>query len=190
MPAIPTNEPRRARAGDTWKWRRDDLTDYPAPTWTLKYRFRHPTLAGFEVVASADGTAHAVTVPASTTASYTAGTYHWLAWVESGAEKYEVDEGSLEIVADLRSGLASATQDLRSPARRIYESLLALYEDYAAGRGLVKSYTIGTRTMTFHSPAELLQQIGYWRAQVEAEERAERIRNGLASGTKLYVRSV
>jgi hypothetical protein len=72
----PTNEPIEARAGDTWSWRRDDLADYPAPTWVLKYRAKNAA-GGFEIVAAADGAAHLVTVPAATTAVYTAGIYDW-----------------------------------------------------------------------------------------------------------------
>src|SRR5574340_527910 len=37
----PTNEPSALRAGDTWSWRREDLGDYPASSWTLKYYFRN-----------------------------------------------------------------------------------------------------------------------------------------------------
>jgi len=37
---IPSDEPARLRAGDTWKWTRT-LGDYPAGTWTLKYRFKN-----------------------------------------------------------------------------------------------------------------------------------------------------
>lgn len=189
MPDIPTNEPQRLRAGDTWAWRREDLSDYPAPTWTLKYRFKHATLAGFEIVASASGANHAVSVAASVTTGYGAGVYGWLAWVESGAEKYSVDEGTLEVLPDLRSGTAAATVDTRSDAKKIYDDLLAAYKAYAASNGRVQSYTIGSRTMTFHSAADLLTQLNFWKARVAAEEAAERLRNGLGTGNKIYVRS-
>ena len=41
--SIPTTEPTRLRAGDTWQWRREDLSDYPATAWTLTYWFRNST---------------------------------------------------------------------------------------------------------------------------------------------------
>lgn len=188
MPDIATNEPLRLRAGDTWKWKREDLSDYPAPTWVLKYRFKHPTLAGFEIVATADGANHSVTVTAATTTGYAAGRFAWLAWVESGTEKYSVDEGELEILPDLRTGAASATQDGRSDARKIHDDLLAAYKTYAATGGRVQAYTIGNRSQTFRSAAEILEQLNFWKAEVAKEEAAERLRNGVGSGNKLFVR--
>ena len=65
---------------------------------------------GFEITATADGTDHAVTVAAATTGAYAAGSYQWIAWVESGAEKYTVDEGTLEVEPDYRSGTATAAK--------------------------------------------------------------------------------
>lgn len=190
MPDTPTNEPQQLRAGDTWKWRREDLTDYPAASWVLTYRFKHPTLAGFEIVATADGNNYSVTVTAATTAVFGAGTFTWLAWVAGGAsEKYTVDEGTIEVLPEFRSGAAAVTLDARSSAKKIYDALLAAYETYTTSRGLVKSYSIGTRQMTFHDQGEILTQLNYWKAQVEAEERAERMRNGLGTGNKLFVRN-
>ena len=34
---IPETEPLEFYAGETVKWKRTDLSDYPAPTWTLNY---------------------------------------------------------------------------------------------------------------------------------------------------------
>lgn len=187
MPETPKNEPLQLRAGDTWKWRREDLTDYSAASWTLKYRFKNAS-GGFEIVAAADGANFAVTVAASTTSAYTAGRYDWLAWVESGAEKYSVDQGALEVLADLRAGTATVALDARSDARKIYDDLLVAYKSYVANRGTVKSYTIGSRSMTFHSTEEILKQLSYWRAEVAREEAAERARNGIGTGNKLFVR--
>lgn len=188
--SVPSNEPQQLRAGDTWKWRREDLADYPASSWTLTYRFKHPTLAGFEVVATADGNHFSVTVAAATTAAFSAGTFSWLAWVAGGSsEKYTVDEGTLEVLPEFRSGLAAATLDARSDAKKIYDDLLAAYKSYVASRGLVSEYTIGMRTMKFHSQGDLLTQLNYWKAQVAAEETAERLRNGLGTGNKLFVRN-
>lgn len=187
MPDTPKNEPLQLRAGDTWKWRREDLADYPATTWTLKYRFKNAS-GGFEVVAAADGANFAITLTATATAAYTSGRYDWLAWVESGAEKYSVDQGTLEVLPDLRTGTATAALDARSDARRIYDDLLTAYKSYIANRGTVKSYTIGSRSMTFHSTEEILKQLNYWRAEVAREEAAERARNNIGTGNKLFVR--
>ena len=34
---IPETEPLEFYLGETVKWKRTDLSDYPAPTWTLNY---------------------------------------------------------------------------------------------------------------------------------------------------------
>ena len=34
---IPETEPLEFYSGETVKWKRTDLSDYPAPTWTLNY---------------------------------------------------------------------------------------------------------------------------------------------------------
>ena len=34
---IPETEPLDFYSGETVKWKRTDLSDYPAPTWTLYY---------------------------------------------------------------------------------------------------------------------------------------------------------
>lgn len=188
MADILTTEPTSIRAGDTWAWTRS-LSDYPAPTWTLKYRFRHPSNAGFEIVASASGTDHAVSVAAATTTGYTAGTYAWLAWVENGATKTSVDEGRLEVKPDYRSGLAAATYDARSDARIVYEALIAEYKARAAaGRGFVGEYEIAGRRMRFANAADMIKAINFWAGQVRAEDAAADLANGTGSGRVIGVR--
>ncbi|HUO43549.1 MAG TPA: hypothetical protein VMT94_01395, partial [Burkholderiales bacterium] len=69
---IPRNEPPEARAGLTWQWRREDLSDdYPASSWTLKYWFKQTGANGgkFSIQANADGDNFAILVAATTTAS-------------------------------------------------------------------------------------------------------------------------
>lgn len=185
MPDVPTNEPLKLRAGDTWTWRRDDLSDYPAPTWVLNYRFKNAA-GNISIAAAASGTGHLVSVPAATTLAYVAGTYQWVAYVESGLERHSVDEGTLRVLPAFAN--ASAL-DARSSARKILDDLMAAYESYASSRGLIKQYTIGQRSMTFNGAEEILKQINYWRAEVAREDMAERARNGIGTGNKLFVRS-
>lgn len=185
MPDVSTNEPLKVRAGDTWSWRRDDLSDYPAPTWALYYRLKNAA-ANISIAAAANGTGHLVTVAAATTLTYTAGTYQWVAYVEFGTERHSVDEGTLLVLPAFAN---SNPLDARSTARKILADLMAAYESYASNRGLVKQYTIGNRSMTFNAPEEILTQINYWRAEVAREDMAERARNGIGTGNKLFVRS-
>lgn len=184
MPEIPTNEPITLRAGDTWQWKRS-LTDYPAGTWTLKYRFKNAA-GGFEVVASADGTDHSVTVAAATSTGYAAGKYAWIAWVEAGTEKFTVDQGTVEVLPDLRTGAATAAQDTRSHARKVLDALEALLEGKATRDQM--AYTINGRSLERLKPEEVIKWRSFYRAEVLREERAEAIASGLGGGARVVVR--
>lgn len=190
MPAdIPTSEPADLRAGDTWKWTKT-LADYPASyPWTLKYRFKHPTAAGFEITASASGDDFSVTVAAATTTGFTAGTYTWIAWVEGGSsEKYTVDQGNFVVLPEYRAASAAAVLDARSDARVIYEALITAYKSAVASRAFVSEYEIAGRRMKFESRAGWIKEINYWKAQCSAELSAEAIANGTGIGRRIQFR--
>lgn len=186
MPDIPTNEPRQLRAGDTWEWRREDLAaDYPAPTWTLTYRFKNAA-GGFEIVASASGSFFAVTHAAATTATIAAGTYDWAAQVSSGAFKYTVDSGTLEVLPNLFSGTASAASDQRTHNRKTLDAIKAVIE----GRATVdqQEYTIAGRSLKRTPMADLLMLLNFYETRVNAEIAEENLRNGRAVGGVIRVR--
>ena len=184
---IPLYEPERVTAGDTWTWKRE-LSDFPAGTWTLKYRFKHQTNAGFEIVATASGTTHVVTVLASTTSGYSSGLYVGDGWVESGTEKYSIWHGELLVEIDFRATAAGAVVDGRTTARKIYDQLVAAYLTYSASGGGVQSYTIGDRQMTFSQHADFVKAISDWEVKVRNEEAADRLRSGESGARTLMVR--
>ena len=124
---VPTTEPIALRAGDTWQWRREDLSDYPASVWTLTYYFRNAA-SYFNVIAAADGDSFAVSVTAAVTAAYTPGAYDWYALVTDGTERYQVDTGRAEISTDIS---AAAAYDGRTWARRMLDSVEAALEGRA-----------------------------------------------------------
>lgn len=186
MPDVLTNEPAQLRAGDTWRWRREDLADYPAPTWTLKYRLKNAA-GGQEITAAASGAHHEVNVAAATTANYAAGRYQWVAWVEAGAEKYTVDSGEIQVLTDLRAGGATAAQDTRTHARKVLDALESLIEGKATHD--VASYSIAGRALTKMSATELLQWRDHYRQEVRRENAAAVLRKGgRVTGNKLFVR--
>lgn len=186
--SIPTSEPQTLRAGDTWKWRREDLAAYPAGTWVLKYRFKNAA-GGFEVTASADGLNHSVTVAASTTAAYAAGTYDYVAWVAYSGEEYTIGSGRIKVEPDLRGVSASAALDIRSPARKILEKLEVAMQ---ARDPTLASYSIqtgnGSRTRTFATLAEVRIEYEHVRAEVAREDQAASIAAGNGNPRKLFVR--
>lgn len=173
MATIPTTEPESIRAGDTWRWTRE-LSDYPAGTWTLKYRFRNAS-AGFEITAGADGTTHSVSVAASTTTGYAAGGYNWIAWVESGDDKFTVAEGVTQVLADFRATAATAALDARTHAQKMLAAIEAWIE---SSDPAVAEYEIMGRRMKFIPIGELMKLRGKYRIEVANEQAAARLARG------------
>lgn len=185
--SIPTNEPSAVRAGDTWQWTRS-FSDYPATLWTLKYRFKHATSAGFEVVATASGTDHSVTVTAAVSAALAAGLYTWIAWVEdiaTGLVKHTLDTGSLTLDPDYRSGTAAAVLDDRSHARKMLEAIEAWLESRDLA---VAEYQIAGRMMKYIPIAELIKLRSRYRLEVQTETNAELLAKGEGIGRKIQFR--
>lgn len=182
---VPTNEPLQLRAGITWQWRREDLSDYPASTWTLKYWFKKTGSAGanFSVTAFADGESFAISVAATTTAAYTAGDYTWTAIVTAGAEAFEVDSGLLDVLPRYDQ---AANLDDRTHARKVLEAIEAVIE----GRATLdqEEYTIGNRSLKRTPIEELIALRDRYRAEVLSEENASAIANGLATKNRVLVR--
>lgn len=181
---IPDDVPASLRVGDTWRWTAS-FGDYPASAWTLKYRFKSPA-AGFEVTAAADGDDYAVTVAATTTAGYTAGTYTWVAWVENGSsEVYTLATGITDLDASLRAGTASAALDLRTHAAKTLAAIEAWIEGRDPG---VAEYEIAGRRMRYIPIADLLKLRQVYRAEVQAEQQAIDIARGLGTPRKIQFR--
>lgn len=180
---IATREPTQLRAGLTWEWQRTDLSEYPSPTWTLTYWFK-TAATQFSITASPDGAGgHSVSVPAATNASYAAGRYTWVAIASTGAYKYQVDSGTLEVLPDFAN---ANPVDTRSHARKALEMIEAYLEDRnnIAARG----YTIGGRSLDRYGIAELLALRDKYKAEAASEARAERIRNGQPARNRILVR--
>jgi hypothetical protein len=180
---VPTTEPASVVAGDTLTWKRS-LSDYPATTWTLKYRLIN-SAGKFDITAAASGTDHLVTVISTTSATYTAGDYTWTAWVEKTGERVTVGSGTITIKPNIA---ALNTLDGRTEAAKILDQLMAAYTSYTASNGHVAEYEIAGRRMKYRSAAEILTQINLWEARVASEKRAERIASGLSAGNKVLVR--
>jgi len=181
MASVPTE----LRAGDTWSWRRDDLSDYPASAgWSLTYHFRNAS-AFFDVASSADGDGYAVSVAKATTTAFTAGDYDWIAVVDDGTDRHEVDRGRVSILPDYS---ASAVLDGRSFARTLLEAVEARLLNRATTDqlDLIES-AIGDASLK-RDMSVLLKLRSQLRSEVAREENAERIRQGLSSKNKLLVR--
>lgn len=175
--STPSFEPREFTAGETLIWKRS-LADYkPADGWTLTYYFRSKDGAGFNQLASNDGTGgFKITVAATVTAALVVGKYVWQAWVEKSGEKFLADSGEAIVKAGFSALAASAQIDTRSKNQKILDAIDATIERRATSDQM--SYQIGNRSLSRMAPAELLEWRKYYAQLVAAEKRREKIRQG------------
>lgn len=128
MADIPLSEPKQVTAGDTIKWRREDLAEYPASGgWGLSYALRNAA-AQINLTATADGDAFGVTVAAATSATWAAGSYVWAAFVTKAGERYEVGRGQIDVRANLA---AAGVYDGRTHAEKVLAAVEAVLEKRA-----------------------------------------------------------
>lgn len=161
--------PATLRAGDTYRQLVQPGDHSAADGWVMKQRFT-PRAAGsaIEMTATAEGAAHRFLVAASATASWPAGEYTAVRWVEQGAEVWTLAQWQLTIAPNLRA--ASPGLDTRSLARRALDDAKAAYAAMMEDPTL-RRFKIGEREREFNSPADILAHITYWESQVAVEER-------------------
>lgn len=179
----PEKEPAELIAGDRWVWKRTDLgTDYPPDSYALSYSARLEGSGATEIGISAteDGSDYLVEVASATTGAYTAGRYHWQAYItrSSDSQRITVDSGIFEV----KDNRDSATTDPRTHARIVLDAIETAIESLASKKA--KSYTVQGRSMTFADLPELYDMRRKYRAEVRAEERRA---NG-TGGAKVVVR--
>jgi hypothetical protein len=99
------------------------------------------------------------------------------------ARSHTVLTGAIRLLADPR--VSNAPLDLRTDAEI---ALAAAKAAFASWSSTTKSYTIGSRSMTFNTQADIIPTIQYWEMQVQRERRAARLRAGLSDPRKTFVR--
>jgi hypothetical protein len=97
---------------------------------------------------------------------------------ERSAERQTVAGPTLIVLAD-PAAAGTASLDLRGSAQRRLDALQAAYTRYCETGELMSSYSIGGRTVTFQSPAELIRMIDH----AKREAAGERVAQGLVSGS-------
>lgn len=182
----PTREPAQLTIGDRWLWKRTDLgADYPPASYALKYVLRlHSTGAEIEITANESGADYLVEVASTATAPYTAGRYAWTAYIirSSDNERLVVGTGTVEVIANRDV----AATDPRSHARKVLDAIEAVIENRATVDQ--QEYTIAGRSLKRMLVTDLLVLRDRYRADVRAEELAERIKNGMGGGGRVLVR--
>ncbi len=178
---IPTTEPTEIIVGDTLKWRREDLTsNYPASAgWALTYALRGPQK--INITASADGDYFEVNVTAANTADYKAGDYWWSAYVTKGAERYQIDSGTLKIISNLSA--IGDTYDGRSHAKIVLDAIEAVIAKRATKDQM--GYSIAGQSLSKTPIADLLLLRDRYKIEYQRELDVEKIANGKATGNRI-----
>mgnify|MGYP003137343032 CR=1 FL=1 len=184
----PETEPSQIIAGDRAAWKRTDLgTDYAPASYSLKYsaRLEDSGSTEIEITASESGSDYIIEVGQSTTAAYTAGVYHWQAYITrtSDSERVTVDSGTWEIKANRDA----ATSDPRNHVKKVLDAIESVIEGRASKDQ--ESYSIQGRSLSRTPIAELITLRDKYRAEWVREQRAERIKNNLGHSGIIKVRA-
>jgi len=182
----PEGVPPLLVAGDTWLWKRTDLTDYATASYALTYTFRleGTGATSIAVTASESGDEYLVEVAAATTAGYTVGVYQWQEYItrSSDSARLTLSEGTCEVVANR----SAATTDPRSHAQKVLAAIEAVIEGTASKE--LASYTVDGVAISRRSIDELMRMRDSYRYEVDEERANQMIDRGLkAPGRKVRV---
>jgi len=182
----PKREPIALAVGDRWAWCRDDLTDYPSGLYSLQYSFRLEAASSSEIkiIATANADNFKIEVPAAITSAYVAGPYQWSAYISriADGERITIDGGTFEALPNR----ATSSADPRSFNQKQRDALRHLSLGKAAKD--VASYSINGRSMTRHSPEEILTWLKHYEALCKVEERRAAAKKGLGHSGIIKVR--
>jgi len=179
------NVPALIYAGDTVKWSEPPTNEYSSETWTRTVAFRHRTdTDALSATGVAAGTGWDFAITATQSAAFGAGTLYWVDAVTSGAERYTIAQGDLEVRPSIT---AAATFDGRSQSEIDLDSLRAEIRARVSG-GSVQEYSIGSRSLKKMPMPDLIALESKLKADVSLEKRRKRIAQGLDSGRSVFVR--
>lgn len=152
--------PLTVAAGTTVSYRRV-IPNLPKEGWSYLLAFSIPGFA--PQVAEVDGDGFKLTIPATMTASWPAGTYTYSERVTDGVNVQEVGRGSILVTPDV----ASLTDDGRSHAQRALAAIEAALE----GRFIdgIQNYSIAGRAVSKIPLKELYELRDKYRLQVFME---------------------
>lgn len=188
MADIPEKEPKEFYQGDTVKWKRTDLPDYPATLWTLKYFFRGPSTK--DITATADGDNYSITIAAVDSEKWSEGDYWWQAYGEKGTgqniERYAVGEGRLQVIQ--KFAMVYDEYDGRSHVKKVLDAIELAIEGRASRTDL--EYEIAGRRIQHMGPEELIKWHSHYKYLYDQEKSAEKIKEGLGTGNKVLVRFI
>ena len=194
MSDIPTIEPEQIVAGDTVTWKRPagDCINASGDQckasegYTLTYSLVKAAVR-IAITAAAAGDDHLVSLAAATTATYTAGTYDWQAYVtHSGGARYMVGWGRIEILPNF--AVEAAGYDSRSHVQIVLDALEAKIENRASSDQ--DAIVVGGQAIAKIPMSRLIEWYEKYKGYYADEIRADRIKKGLGHDGNIFVRFV
>jgi len=188
-PRTPDGPPSLLTAGDTWRWRVPDLSEYPqADGWALKYQLAGlGTLAITPTYATTgdDAGYWVVEVAAATTAAIEAGGYKLYAWVEgSGTYAGRKDPlgwaNTITVAADPRT---AEPGELVSQAQKNLTAVQTIIAARLSG-DVPRSYTVAGRSVEKMTMDELRKLERQYAEAVRQEQGVPVGRRHLAAFTR------
>jgi len=187
------NIPSEIRAGDTIQWRDvagvDNLgNEVSSSDYTLTYYLRFNAASeGATVVDTAYGTGWQFSIAAATSVNFDAGTWYWQAVATKTGSTITLGSGQSTVLAALSYSGTPAALDGRSQAQKDLDAVQAAIRTIVAG-GVAKEYTIGNRSLKKYDLTDLLALETKLKADVNREQKAQLIANGLGNPFNLFVR--
>ena len=187
MPPVVYDEPSQFTIGDTLSFRKI-LADYPpSEGWSLSYSLRIlETGSALDISASVSGQEYVVTVTKAVTNDWDAGTYAIQGFVDNGTSRFQIYDGFIEALPSLST--IEDSVDLRSHVRKVLDNIEAVLEGRAT-HDVLESH-IGDTTFRRLTPSQLMDMRNKYLVELDKEERRARVRQGKASGRKIYARFV
>lgn len=176
-----TTEPTTITQGERAAWTRT-FADYPADEYNLEYRFRNSEGNGFNVTATADGTAFDAVIAAAVSQPAKVAVHYWQAWlteIATPTNTFPVDSGKTEVKRGFATD-ALAKVDLRTPAKISLDAITAAIGDKATADMLEYeiSTPAGSRKVKRMSMKELIDAQKYFAAIVQQETARENAKKG------------
>lgn len=178
----PTTEPTSIIAGDSVTWKKT-LADFPASAgWVLSYALRGP--AAIDIIAAAEGDDHLVSKAPDVTTLWAAGFYAWTAIVTLAGQRYTVDQGNVEILADPVT--ATGVVDQRPHCKRVLDAIEAVLEGKASRDQ--QEYEIDGVRISRMDIDKLLRWRSTYRVEWQAWQRKQQVAKGKSNGNRVLVR--
>ena len=149
---VQDQEPTTIRSGDLISWNKDLSSDYAANNgWSLLYTLtlQSDFSKRLQITAAANGAAFLATLTKAQTAVLTPGTYNLFGHVEKASERYQVYQGTTQVLPDLA---VLNIGDHRSPAKRALDNARAIWQAISIGQEM----TINGRTFTSRDITEII----------------------------------